>query len=194
MIAATNRNLEDQVRAGKFRDDLYYRLNVLRLEMPPLRDRDGDAILLARQFIQTFSAEFRRPVKGLSEAAERALGDYPWPGNVRELRNLVERAVLLAEADTLEPEDFESIHTLRPSVAATAATDFDLPSGGINLEDLEKHLVTRALQRTKGNQTRAAALLGLHRDQIRYRIEKFGLKAGDPASATSGHDPNSEGP
>ena len=84
VIAATNRNLEDQVRAGKFRDDLYYRLNVLRLEMPPLRDRDGDAILLARQFIQTFSAEFRRPVKGLSEAAERALGDYPRPGNVRE--------------------------------------------------------------------------------------------------------------
>jgi DNA-binding NtrC family response regulator len=179
VIAATNRNLEDQVRDGKFRDDLYYRLNVLRLEMPPLRDRGDDVLLLARQFVRTFSTEFRRPVRRLSPAAEEALVAYRWPGNVRELRNLVERAVLLAESDTLQPSDFESLHTAHtPAPAVTAVADgIDLPPGGLVLDDVERRLVTLALERTHGNQTRAAALLGLHRDQIRYRIEKYGLKS-----------------
>ena len=176
VIAATNRNLEDLVREGRFRDDLYYRLNVLRLEMPPLRERGGDVLLLARQFVRSFSIEFRRPVRHLSPAAEQALLAYSWPGNVRELRNLVERAVLLAEKETLEPADFESMHTLRGGDARAAAEAVELPPGGLVLDDVERRLVTLALERTKGNQTRAAALLGLHRDQIRYRMEKYGLK------------------
>jgi DNA-binding NtrC family response regulator len=176
VIAATNRTLEDLVREGRFRDDLYYRLNVLRLEMPPLRDRGEDVLLLARQFVRAFSVEFRRPVRRLSPAAEQALLAYVWPGNVRELRNLVERAVLLAETDTLEPSDFESMHVLRPA-EAPAADSIELPPGGLVLDDVERRLVTLALERTKGNQTRAAALLGLHRDQIRYRMEKYGLKS-----------------
>jgi DNA-binding NtrC family response regulator len=175
VIAATNRDLEGQVKAGKFREDLYYRLNVLRVELPPLRDRSDDIPLLAQHFIEMFGREFKRPARGLSPAAEKALSTYTWPGNVRELKNLVERAVLLAEGTMLEPHDFDSLHTSRLKSDASAA-GFTLPAEGINLEDVEKNLVVQALDRVHGNQTRAAALLGLHRDQIRYRIEKFGLK------------------
>jgi two-component system, NtrC family, response regulator AtoC len=175
VIAATNRDLEAQVKAGKFREDLYYRLNVLRIEVPPLRDRGDDLPLLAQHFIDTFGREFKRPVKALSHAAEQALRAYSWPGNVRELRNLIERAVLLAEGEMLEPHDFDSLHTSRTASSADGS-GFSLPAAGINLEDVEKNLVIQALERVHGNQTRAAALLGLHRDQIRYRIEKFGLK------------------
>jgi transcriptional regulator with PAS, ATPase and Fis domain len=178
VIAATNRNLEEQVRSGKFREDLYYRLNVLRVDVPPLRDRIDDLPLLAQHFIETFRREFKRPVTGLSEVAEAALKAYRWPGNVRELRNLIERAVLLSEATTLAPVDFDSLHTSRLE-GDTSGSGFALPPEGVNLEDVEKNLVIQALERAHGNQTRAAALLGLHRDQIRYRIEKFGLKKAD---------------
>jgi two-component system, NtrC family, response regulator AtoC len=175
VIAATNRNLEEQVRTGRFRDDLYYRLNVLRVEVPPLRVRQDDLPLLAQYFIDMYSKEFKRPVKGLSQVAEAALRNYGWPGNVRELRNLVERAVLLCENDLLQPGDFESLHAARSS-SGSGHGGFELPPEGVNLEDVEKSLVIQALERAGGNQTRAAALLGLHRDQIRYRVEKFGLK------------------
>jgi DNA-binding NtrC family response regulator len=183
VIAATNQDLEKAVRDGKFREDLYYRLNVLRIELPPLRARGRDIVLLAEHYITRFSQEFRRPVRRLTPAAEKALLAYSWPGNVRELRNLIERAVLLAESPELKPEDFETAHALRQPGAGAGATDIQLPAGGLNLEDVERRLVVLALERTRGNQTQAAALLGLHRDQIRYRIEKFGLKAGDNPTA-----------
>jgi two-component system response regulator AtoC len=179
VVAATNQDLEKTVRDGKFREDLYYRLNVLRIEMPPLRDRDRDIVLLAEHYIRVFSQEFRRPVRRLTPAAERALLAYSWPGNVRELRNLIERAVLLAESEDLEPSDFETAHTLRAPVEPGGGGTIELPEQGLNIEEVEKKLVMLALERTRGNQTRAAALLGLHRDQIRYRIEKFGLKLPD---------------
>jgi two-component system, NtrC family, response regulator AtoC len=173
VIAATNRNLEDAVKQGKFRQDLFYRLNVLRVEVPPLRVRTDDVLLLAQYFIEAFSKEFRRPVRGLSAQAEKALLAYSWPGNVREMRNLVERAVLLAEDQVLQPSDFDSLHTAHPGTGDTRV--FSVPASGLNLEDVEKQFVVQALERAGGNQTKAAALLGLHRDQIRYRIEKFGL-------------------
>jgi DNA-binding NtrC family response regulator len=179
VIAATNRDFEEQVKSGKFREDLYYRLNVLRIEVPPLRDRMEDLPLLAQHFVGTFAREFKRPVKGLSPAAEAALRAYSWPGNVRELRNLIERAVLLSEGAMLAPSDFDSLHTSRRTGGGDAPSAFALPAGGVNLEDVEKTLVAQALDRAHGNQTRAAALLGLHRDQIRYRMEKFGLKKAD---------------
>lgn len=180
VIAATNQDLEKTVRDGRFREDLYYRLNVLRIEMPTLRVRGRDIVLLAEHYIAQFSQEFRRPVRRLTAAAERALLAYSWPGNVRELRNLIERAVLLAESTDLGPEDFEIAHALRrPDGAIAAAGDIQLPDGGLDLEEVERRLVVLALERTRGNQTQAAALLGLHRDQIRYRIEKFGLKTPD---------------
>lgn len=175
VVAATNRNLEDSVRAGKFRDDLYYRLNVLRLEIPPLRARGDDVALLAQHFVESFAREFKRAVPGMSPATEQLLKSYAWPGNVRELRNLVERAVLMADDGALQPSDFETVGGGAPRGAAKATSDFSLPADGVNLEEVERSLVVQALDRANGNQTKAAALLGLHRDQIRYRIEKFGL-------------------
>jgi two-component system response regulator AtoC len=113
-------------------------------------------------------------VHSLSPATETALKAYGWPGNVRELRNLVERAVLLAENPVLQPSDFETLHTAH-TAPGNGHGGINLPAGGVQLEEVERTLVVQALERVGGNQTRAAALLGLHRDQIRYRIEKFGL-------------------
>jgi len=175
VIAATHRDLDTLVREGKFREDLYYRLNVLRVEMPPLRARTEDVSMLARHFVDTFGREFNRPSSGLSEAADTALQAYDWPGNVRELRNVIERAVLLAEGDELQPCDLDHLHRRRANGAASDG-GFLLPPGGVNLDEVERSLVVQALERADGVQTRAAALLGLHRDQIRYRIEKFKLK------------------
>ena len=169
VIAATNRNLEDEVKAGKFREDLFYRLQVMPIPLPPLRERRGDVPLLAHFYIDRFNREFRKRVRGLSPAAKDALDHYGWPGNVRELRNAIERAMLLVEGDLLEPEHFT---TLTRSVASTS---FRLPPEGVNLDDVERQLLTQALERANGNQTQAAHLLGINRDQVRYRIEKFGL-------------------
>ncbi|MGE5345992.1 MAG: sigma-54-dependent transcriptional regulator [Acidithiobacillales bacterium] len=177
VVAATNRNLEESVRSGRFRDDLYYRLQVLPVTLPPLRERTGDVAVLASHFVAQFAREFKKGVWGLTSEAVRHLEAYSWPGNVRELKNAVERAVLLAEEERLVPGDFP----LR-GLAVAAADAFRLPPGGIDLEELERDLLVQALQRTSGNQTQAARLLHLNRDQIRYRIEKFGLEKPEPAA------------
>jgi two-component system, NtrC family, response regulator AtoC len=170
VIAATNRTLEDEVRAGRFREDLYYRLNVLPVKMPALRTHLDDIPALVGFYVDTFNREFKKHVRGASTLAMRALAAYGWPGNVRELRNAIERAMLLADRELLEPEDFPIATT-----AATSRHPFTLPATGLILEDVERGLVAQALERSGWNQTRAAALLGLNRDQIRYRIEKFAL-------------------
>jgi two-component system, NtrC family, response regulator AtoC len=170
VVAATNRNLEDQVKAGRFRDDLYYRLNVLPIELPALRTHLDDVPLLVNYYIDDYNREFRKSVRGVSPAALRGLQAYGWPGNIREVRNAVERAMLLADEPLLEPHDFPML-----AVGIKAADGMALPAAGVNLEQLERSLVVQALERCGGNQTRAAGLLGLNRDQIRYRIEKFGL-------------------
>ena len=172
VIAATNRNLEEEVAKGRFRSDLFYRLNVLPIVIPPLRNHPEDIPLLVEYFIDGFNTEFRKRVLGASAAAYGVLQRYGWPGNVRELRNVVERAMLLSDADRLEARDFAGLLS-----AAARPDDFELPAGGVDLEQLERSLVIQALRRANGNQTRAATLLGLNRDQIRYRIEKFGLSA-----------------
>jgi len=169
VIAATNRDLDEQVKAGKFREDLFYRLQVMPIHLPPVRERRGDIPLLAGYFIDRFNREFRKRVRGLSSAATDLLQQYSWPGNVRELRNAIERAMLLIDREWLEPDDFT---TLTRSVAPT---QFRLPPEGVNLEDVERQLLQQALERAGGNQTQAAQLLGMNRDQVRYRIEKFGL-------------------
>jgi two-component system, NtrC family, response regulator AtoC len=125
---------------------------------------------LVNFFLDAFNTEFKKRIAGVSAAAVTILKSYGWPGNVRELRNMVERAVLLAEGNRLEVKDFGAL-----KAGHVAADAFDLPPGGVNLEELEKDLVAQALRRVGGNQTKAAALLGLNRDQIRYRVEKFGL-------------------
>jgi DNA-binding NtrC family response regulator len=170
VIAATNRDLEKEVKAGEFREDLFYRLQVMPVVLPSLRERKGDVALLARFYINRFNGEFRKHVRGMTPAAQELLEHYGWPGNVRELRNAIERAMLLADRDHLEPQDFTTLtRTVSP-------TQFKLPPEGVNLEEVERQLVVQALERANNNQTKAAELLGLNRDQVRYRMEKFGLR------------------
>jgi DNA-binding NtrC family response regulator len=175
VIAATNRNLEEEVKAGKFREDLFYRLQVMPVTLPPVRERRGDVPLLSSFYIDRFNREFRKRVRGLTPAALKVVEQYQWPGNVRELRNAIERAMLLIDREWLEPEDLTSL------TRTVAPTQFKLPAEGVNLEDIERQLLVQALERARGNQTQAAQLLGINRDQVRYRMEKFGLQ---PARGT----------
>jgi DNA-binding NtrC family response regulator len=170
VIAATNRNLEEEVRQGRFREDLYYRLNVMPVVLPPLRARSEDIPLLVNFYVDRYNAEFRKRIRRVVPDAMSRLTTYGWPGNVRELRNAVERAMLLAEGDELALEHFPV------TTPARLANEVQLPGNGIDLEQLERSLVVQALERSGWNQTRAALLLGLNRDQIRYRIEKFKLE------------------
>jgi len=158
------------VKRGRFRDDLFYRLNVLPLKLPPLRSHLDDVPALLGFYVDNFNREFKKNVHGASPATLKLLMSYGWPGNVRELRNAIERAMLLATGETLEPIDF-------PIASTTTATAerVELPTGGLVLDDVERSLVLQALERTGWNQTRAAKLLGLNRDQIHYRIDKFKL-------------------
>jgi two-component system response regulator AtoC len=172
VIAATNRKLEEEVKQGRFREDLYYRLNVLPVALPPLRERAADIPLLLKYYVDTFNTEFKKRVQGIAPDAMTRLQSYGWPGNIRELRNAVERAMLLGEGKMLTLEDFP----MAPGGSASLTEGVALPANGINLEELERSLVVQALERSGWNQTRAAALLGLNRDQIRYRIEKFKLE------------------
>jgi DNA-binding NtrC family response regulator len=172
VVAATNRNLEDEVRHGRFREDLYYRLNVLPISLPPLRARPEDIQRLANYFIDNFNTEFRKRVRRVAPDTMKRLQAYSWPGNIRELRNAIERAMLLADAEELTDADFPLAGGLAPRLSEGVK----LPAQGIDLEQLERSLVVQALERSGWNQTRAAALLGINRDQIRYRIEKFKLE------------------
>jgi two-component system, NtrC family, response regulator AtoC len=169
VIAATNRNLDNEVKAGRFREDLFYRLQVMPIVLPPLRERPGDALLLAQWYIDRYSREFRKRVRGLSPEAAAVLERYRWPGNVRELRNAIERAMLLTDREILKPEDFDTLSRV------TSTALFQLPPEGVSLEQVERQLLAQALERCRGNQTQAAALLGINRDQVRYRMEKFGF-------------------
>jgi DNA-binding NtrC family response regulator len=169
VIAATNRNLETEVEAGKFREDLFYRLQVMPITLPPLRERGGDIPLLANYYVDRYNREFRKRVRGFTPEAMAMLEQHRWPGNIRELRNAIERAMLLLDREWIAPEDLSAI--VRPALAAL----FRLPADGVNLEDVERQLLVQALERAGGNQTQAGHLLGINRDQVRYRIEKFGL-------------------
>ena len=172
VVAATNRTLATEVREGRFREDLYYRLNVLPIELPPLRARPDDIALLVNYYVDTFNTEFRKRVRGVEPDAMAALKAYGWPGNVRELRNVVERAMLLADGPTLTVGD---VPAAAPG-SGRLTEQVPLPAAGIDLEQLERSLVVQALERSGWNQTKAAGMLGLNRDQIRYRVEKFKLE------------------
>jgi transcriptional regulator with PAS, ATPase and Fis domain len=172
VIAATNKNLEDEVKHGKFREDLYYRLNVLPIALPPLRARADDIPRLVHYFVDTYNDEFRKRIRRVAPETMKRLQAYGWPGNIRELRNAIERAMLLSEGDELSDSDFP----LATGATMRIADGVQLPAHGIDLEQLERSLVVQALERSGWNQTRAATLLGVNRDQIRYRIEKFKLE------------------
>jgi two-component system, NtrC family, response regulator AtoC len=177
VIAATNRELEKEVAQHRFRADLFFRLNVLPITAPPLRAHAEDIPLLAEYFIDLFNTEFRKKVLGTTPAAYKMLHSYGWPGNVRELRNVIERAMLLCDGNRLDAADFTGM-----TKTVRADNEFELPSTGVDLEKLERSLVIQALKRSNGNQTKAGTLLGLNRDQIRYRIEKFGLSTAPQAT------------
>jgi two-component system, NtrC family, response regulator AtoC len=172
VVAATNRDLPGEVREGRFREDLFYRLNVLPVRLPPLRERRGDLPLLVTHFLDAFNREFRKQVRGVAPRAFTRLEAHGWPGNVRELRNVLERGVLLGEGTVLEEADLPSLDRQRGGEKGLR-----LPPEGLQLAALERSFVVEALERSDGSPTRAALLLGMSRDQIRYRIEKYGLKA-----------------
>jgi DNA-binding NtrC family response regulator len=184
VIAATHRDLATAVARGSFRADLYYRLHVLPIPLPPLRERAGDVEFLTRFFLDLLNREMGKQVRTISAAALAALAAYPWPGNVRELRNVIERAHILADDERIEVADLPSeVQRMKAPPAAvdtgrageTGSPSFTLPSDGVDLEELERHLLLEALERTHGNQTKAAELLHLGRDALRYRMKKFGL-------------------
>ncbi len=176
VIAATNRELRQAAESGTFRKDLYYRLQVVTITLPPLRERLEDVPLLAQHFLEHFSRELKSPLPRLSGEAERLLVEYEWPGNVRELRNVIERAMILCEGDEILTADLPAeIAGPRSSTPSGESFTFQLPEAGVSLEEVERELVRQALDLTRGNQTRAARLLALTRDELRYRVKKFGL-------------------
>jgi transcriptional regulator with GAF, ATPase, and Fis domain len=176
VIAATNRDLMSAIHRGEFREDLYYRLGVFEIALPPLRERPEDIIELADGFLDEIGQSVGRPAAGIARDARDQLMAYHWPGNVRELRNAIERAVILADGGYIRSEH---LPVTAPRNAATAATELPgtaaLPAGGVNLEAIERSLVVKALAQARHNKTRAAKLLGLTRAQLYTRIEKYGL-------------------
>ncbi len=173
IIAATNRDLEAAVRAGNFRADLYHRLNVVPLELPPLRERNGDLELLLRNLTRDLSSQHSVQAPRYSRSALKVLRDYQWPGNVRELRNLCERMAILRAGMEVGVEQLPL--QIRRQDRAVDSEGFSLPHGGVKLEDVETGLIRQALERTEGNRSRAARLLGLTRDTLLYRLKKYRL-------------------
>jgi len=218
IVAATNRNLDELVRTGQFREDLFFRLNVIPIRIPPLRERREDILPLAEHFLSELCNDIRRIRGGLSDLSKRQVTAYDWPGNVRELRNIIERALILGAADSVEWLDLPvppvpggegqalsakapsgvsppgeatgnagdsgaagivagggSSHLDRSGEPTSMGHGFRLPEGGVVLEEVELDLLRQALEATQGNQTKAAEMLGLTRDALRYRMKKFGL-------------------
>ena len=178
IIAATNRNLRDEVKTGKFREDLFFRLNVVPIEIPPLRKRPQDIRLLVGHLLERISKDLGRRIAGVSSDALVCLESYTWPGNVRELRNVLERIVILKQGDSLIRLD-ELPPEIRFGARKAEQKDgcpFELPSEGVNLDSVEAGLLAQALARTGGNQSAAARLLGISRYALRYRMEKHGIQ------------------
>jgi len=191
IIAATNRDLDRAVRDGTFREDLYYRLKVIPIVLPPLRERREDIPVLVYHFLEQFNREFKKNTRRVTEEAMACLVRYDWPGNVRELRNVIERVMILENREELDvtdlPEEIVQDWGVRagrgqneeggsPAAAPLRGVPgLELPPGGVSLRAVERDLVRLALERTQGNQSRAARLLGISRDALRYKMKKFGL-------------------
>lgn len=194
LVAASNRNLEQDVRTGEFRADLFYRLSVIELWLPPLRERPEDIQPLAEHFIKDYSVKFRKPIHGMTPEAFKAMTKYRWPGNIRELRNAIERAVLLEESDRIGTTYLPEAAVLGAgSRRALRAINLALPAEGTSLEGIEEELVRQAMAMAGGNQTRAARLLDISRDALRYKLKKFGVTTddeGDRAGELEGREAN----
>jgi DNA-binding NtrC family response regulator len=200
VVASSNRDLRAESEAGRFRLDLYYRLSVIQIDIPPLRQRGDDAILLAQHYINQFNERLRKKVRGLTPEVMETFRQYPWPGNVRELRNVIERVMILEDGDLITPiylprgfgkdgsdvlghatpaaasfplKSAEREPQAENSTIAARSIPFRLPAEGLVLDEVEMSFVRQALERSNGNQTKAAELLGISRDQLRYRIKKL---------------------
>ena len=192
VIAASNRDLEKAVREGQFRQDLYYRLAIISIFLPPLRERKEDILPMVEFFIERYNRSFKKAIRGITEESRKLLLNHDWPGNVRELKNAIERAMILEEEDSLRPA------YLPFSVGRAAGRDdgvrgggaarrgpqlangrslprLSIPEGGTSLEEVERALVEMAMRQANNNQTHAARLLDISRDALRYKLKKFGL-------------------
>jgi Nif-specific regulatory protein len=177
VIAATNRNLERLLREGKFREDLFYRLNVYPIALPPLRERTEDLLPLALHFLKRSSGELRKEIAGLSQEAGELLAQYDWPGNVRELENVMERAVIVCRGDVVTAEDLPVSLRERRRIEPAKRDALTFPSGGLVLAQVEKRLIAQALEQAGYNKSKAARLLGLSRTQLRTRLRHHGWRA-----------------
>jgi len=180
VIAASNRDLKTESEAGRFRADLFYRLSVIQIDIPPLREREDDVKLLAEHYITSFRSRLRKSIDGIAPEALAAFRRYEWPGNVRELRNVIERAMILEDEETITtkylPRGLAGESPTRSETGvdgAKSAAQFRLPADGVSLDEVEMSLVSQAIERSGGNQTKAAELLDISRDQLRYRLKKL---------------------
>ncbi len=178
VVAATNKNLREAVQEGAFRQDLYFRLNVIHITIPPLRERTDDIMPLACFFINLYNRKFKRQIKGLTDEAKQMLLHHDWPGNVRELRNAIERAMILEDSSLIRPASFPMAVNQAPAfrAAVSASTAASAPEAELSLEENEKQLIRRAMEITGGNQTQAAKLLKITRDTLRYKMKKFQMR------------------
>jgi DNA-binding NtrC family response regulator len=177
IVSATNKDLEREIRKGNFREDLFYRLNVIRIDLPPLRERGSDIIPLAEFFVAKYSAAAGISLKGIAKPAMKLLLDYSWPGNVRQLESIIERCVLMTESDAIQPEDLPA-EILREGVPGGGLA-FELPPDGISIEDLERDLIIKAMERAGWVIGKAAPLLGMTYKTLQYRLDKFGIEKPD---------------
>jgi DNA-binding NtrC family response regulator len=174
VIAATNKNLKVEIQEGHFRQDLFYRLNVISIRLPSLAERATDIPALTDHFIEKYNQRSDKKIKGISRPALRLLLDYSWPGNVRQLESTIERAVLLCEGDTIEPDDLPQ--EIRLKHFSSDRIVFDIPSQGFSLEDFEKELLMKAMEKSNGVIAKAAKLLGISYRTLQYRLEKFNIR------------------
>ncbi len=175
IISATNVDIRKAVEEGRFREDLFYRLNVIHIQLPPLRERKEDIPLLANYFLRKYMLG-TYPVKAISPEAMELLTNYPWPGNIRELQNVIERSIIICQGDTILPEHLPK--ELQQVKNTPVETIVNFPDTGISLEEVEKQLILTALEKSGGNQTKAAQLLGITRSALIYRSQKYNIKLG----------------
>ena len=187
LVAATNRNLAEEVAEQRFREDLYYRVNVVTITLPPLRERASDIPLLATHFLAKYSGLAGGRVKEVAREAMEVLLDYSWPGNIRQLESAIERAVLLCDGDRITPRDLPAEVLARKAIGRPAGAagvavrpdHFEIPAEGINFDNFERELIVQAMERADGVIAKAAKLLGMSYRTLQYRLEKFGMKKGD---------------
>ena len=206
VIAASNRDLEKAVRERQFRQDLYYRLAIIAIFIPPLRERKEDVLPLVDAFIERYNRKFKKSIRGLTEETRRLLLNHTWPGNVRELKNAIERAMILEEEPQLRPTYFPfSVSESGGLTAFERSSSGDgpalangrmlprlyIPEGGTSLEEVEHAMVELAMRQANGNQTQAARLLDISRDALRYKLKKFGLIHSEEEESTAPASPDS---